>query len=150
MFESYTLQLYICFFIKFYWRIPPCVVGCAFAGDGTMFSWGFNACIQFTDFLIENSAINPFHFTVNLCFWTCCLSFLVLYHLNSKRVCCKFNRRSGSKESRGLHRIQTCEVPVLNWNMDGQLGRDQGASYPAPIVFPEEPNGKALKVIIPM
>lgn len=76
--------------------------------------------------------------------------FLGVLSLNSKLVCCKFNRRSGSKESRGLHRIQTCEVPVLNWNMDGQLGRDQGASYPAPIVFPEEYNGKALKVIVPI
>ena len=85
------------------------MVGCAFAGDGTMFSWGFNACIQFTDFLIDAS-----YFTGNLCIWTCRLSFLVFYHLNSELVCCKFNLRSGSKESRGLNRIQTCEVPVLN------------------------------------
>lgn len=27
-------------------------------------------------------------------------------------------------------------VPLLNWNMDGQLGRQRAASYPALITFP--------------
>ena len=95
MYETYTLQLCICFFLHFYLRIPIYVLGCAFAGDGTMYSWGFNACIQFIDFLIEmyfNNCNEEHCYThkviiLNISNVTCLWSIWVLYNKKFLKVC---------------------------------------------------------------